>query len=102
MAPRSDRHANAQATKERLRRWYAAARALGLPPCCAARLAADAEIPLPRLGPLAGRLRALTPRYALAARWGSGIVPCEAHLVWWLVTNRRPACARTRVGGSAD
>ena len=62
----------------------------GIPLCCRARWSAGVLRPplLSRWAPgLSARLRrALRPRYAVA----DGIVPCEAHLLRYLLTGKRP------------
>lgn len=76
----------------------------GFPPCCRARFIVSHLRPplLSRVAPvLSRRLRGFTPRHVIA----DGMVPCEYHLLHWVVTGdkggwRKPAgegmCCQTR------
>lgn len=65
----------------------------GIPRCCGLRFGFEAERPkvLGRLAPrVKARMWGLGPRKAFATRDGQGYVPCEAHLLLFLLTGWRP------------
>lgn len=65
-----------------------------IPTCCGLRFGFDCERPkvLPRLGPMGRRVQHLlvSPRHAFAFWDQQGYVPCEYHLIRWLLTGIRP------------
>jgi hypothetical protein len=62
-----------------------------IPPCCRARFMLDLAVDLP-YAPLQ-RVQRLMPRHVLA----DGVVPCELHLGWWILTGRPPVLPENRV-----
>lgn len=77
----------------RVRDWADEGERHGIPRCCGLRFGVGAERPkvLGWVAPrLKARVRLLTPRMAFAAWDGQGYVPCEAHLMLYLLTGWRP------------
>lgn len=77
---------------------WAEGRHHGFPPCCIARFVLDparllgAALPAGRVSRMVGRLVSLGPRHAVA----DGMVPCEGHLVHYLLTGDRSSWRRRR------
>ncbi len=70
-----------------------------IPWCCGIRHGIDCVRPKPigMVHPeLCARLKTLGPRQGLAFYDGQGCVPCEYHLLKWLVTGKLPRIKRTR------
>jgi len=63
----------------------------GIPLCCCLRFAWTWGRPgVLRRFEWWRRAKHLTPRWAYAFRYGEGYVPCEYHLLRWVVTGERP------------
>lgn len=85
--------------------WAEEGRRHNIPLCCGIRFGIDCERPkllvrfLPRL---ARRLKTFTPRMAMATWDGQGWVPCEYHLVWWVLTGKTPDILQDDPDGPDD
>jgi hypothetical protein len=65
-----------------------------IPVCCSARFAWDWAVPNPLLEliphELLDRIRGLSPRRVLSARNPVGYIPCEYHVLKWVLTGKYP------------
>jgi len=72
----------------------------GIPTCCGLRFGVsqvvrlryriDSRLQNTPLHGLASRIAALTPRHAYSHYFSEGYLPCEYHLLRWLLSDKRP------------
>lgn len=76
---------------DKIREWVVEGRLHDIPVCCGIRFGLGHVLRPPQnLWSGLIRIHHISPRRAYALHFGEGYVPCEYHLVRWLLTGRKP------------